>query len=59
MVVLTYNKKIKHSMFCGTDVHLSDRTNTFFFNFALECKLSEQLKDGLKSVFSPDIILSG
>ena len=39
-MVLTYIKKIRHSMFCVTGVYLSDIC-FFIFYFALECESSE------------------
>ena len=43
-MVLTYIKKIRHSILCVTDVSLGDINMIFFlFNFALECDLSQSL----------------
>ena len=41
-IVLAYMREIKDSMLCVTGVYL-DITNPIFFNYALECELSECL----------------
>ena len=40
-MVLTYIKKVRHSMLCVTGVYLSDITDTIFF--PLQCESSERL----------------